>query len=54
MGALFGSMDLGIDMEEKLFICVNGETREATEQEAANIREAQANAQNHSADSSSS
>jgi|LakMenEpi12Oct12_1017442.scaffolds.fasta_scaffold20063_2 hypothetical protein len=36
-------------MEDKIFISVNGHIREATEQEANNIREAQANAQTHTA-----
>jgi hypothetical protein len=31
-------------MDDKIFISVNGHIREATEQEANNIREAQANA----------
>jgi hypothetical protein len=47
-------MDTGTNMSDPILITVDGETREATEQEAANIREAQANAQTHTADSPSS
>jgi hypothetical protein len=36
-------------MSDTIFISVDGEVREATEQEANNIREAQANAQTHTA-----